>query len=297
MTGAGETCDADVGSRPSWREIVGEASRVLRDRREARWIVQHASGLALAELVRHLDDPAPEHVWHLVRALVDRRRSGEPLQWVLGEWGFRELEVAVDGRALVPRPETELVVEHALRQLATGGPPYEVVDLGTGSGVIALSIASEFPEAMVTATDRSSRALSLARENLARQPPAVRGRVHFEAGDWFEALPSHLAGTVSVVVSNPPYLAAAEWPALDTVVRDYDPYEALVAGATGFEAVSLLISESPRWLRHGGALVVEIAPTQREPALGAVAACVDYAAAEVLDDLADRPRVLVAWRV
>jgi release factor glutamine methyltransferase len=281
---------------PTWRQLTAGAARRLGDQREARWIVQHAAGLTPALLLRSLDTAAPAAAVAQVCSLVERRRSGQPLQWVLGGWGFRGVEVAVDGRALVPRPETEIVVEQALTQLTLAGPPYAVADLGTGSGVIALSVASEHPEAEVFATDGSVRALSLAAENLAIQPDDVRARVHLLQGDWFGALPAAAAGKLAVVVSNPPYLAADEWPSLESVVRDYDPYEALVSGPTGLESIALLVTEAPDWLSDVGALVVEIAPHQREAVLALVAGTGTYANADVVDDLAGRPRVLVARR-
>jgi release factor glutamine methyltransferase len=272
---------------------MAEATEALGDPQEARWILLHAGGLQASELLRCLDEAAPPTVPARVRALVERRRSGEPLQWVMGAWGFRGLEVAVDGRALVPRPETETVVEQALVQLARVGPPPRVVDLGTGSGVIALSIASECRRAVVLATDRSPQALELAGENLARQPDEVRRRVTLAEGDWFEAVPDELTGDIAVIVSNPPYLAADEWGKLEAVVREYDPYEALVAGASGLEAISRLVAEAPAWLRPGGALVVEIAPHQASAALDLMTARGAYGWAEVVADLAGRPRVLV----
>jgi release factor glutamine methyltransferase len=275
---------------------MAETARDLDDPHEAGWIVQHAAGLQAAAIMSRLDAPAPPSVLLRVRALVERRRSGEPLQWVLGGWGFRGVEVAVDGRALVPRPETEVVVEQALAQLRLASRPCRVADLGTGSGVIALAIASEDPTVQVYATDASVEALSLATENLARQPEHVRARVRMLEGDWFGALPPKLAGGIAVVVSNPPYLAAGEWSALDPVVRDYDPYEALVAGETGLEAISRLIAEAPRWLCAAGALVLEIAPHQGEAVLALVADEAGYSSAEVAEDLAGRARVLVARR-
>ncbi len=278
----------------SWRELLATAARDLGDRGEARWVVQHAGGTDAAQLLRCLDDALPPLVAREVQALVDRRRSGEPLQKVLGLWGFRGLEVAVDGRALIPRPETEVVVEQALARLAGIRRPIRVADLGTGSGVIALCVAAECPYAEVIATDCSAAALALARENLSRQPSNVRTRVTFAAGDWFEALPQSALGQLALVVSNPPYLAAAEWPELDPVVRDHDPYGALVAGASGLEAIDRLVRESPRWLRAGGSLVVEIAPHQRSAVLALVEAWGPYDAAGVVEDLAGRPRVLVA---
>ncbi|MHB1770476.1 MAG: peptide chain release factor N(5)-glutamine methyltransferase [Acidimicrobiales bacterium] len=278
----------------SWRELLATAARDLGDRQEARWVVEHAGGTDAAQLLCRLDDAPPALLALEVQALVDRRRSGEPLQKVLGLWGFRGLEVRVDGRALIPRPETEVVVEQALATLDGTRRPIRVADLGTGTGVIALSVAAECPGSWVIATDSSAAALSLARENLARQPAKLRGHVSFVEGDWFAALPRAAVGQLALVVSNPPYLAAAEWLELDLVVRDHDPYGALVAGESGLEAIDVLVGESPRWLRAGGSLVVEIAPHQRSAVLALVAGRGPYEAVEVVDDLAGRPRVLVA---
>jgi release factor glutamine methyltransferase len=235
--------------------------------------------------------------------MVVRRRSGEPLQHVVGRWGFRALDVAVDGRALVPRPETEILVDLALAEWDRIAPPGEktplhsAADLGTGSGVIALSLVAERDNLEVFAVDRSRAALDLARENLGSIPEDLRGRVHLLEGDWFVPLPDRLVGRLALITSNPPYVAADEWQLLDAVVRDHDPYEALVAGASGLEAVAHLVRAAPRWLSPGGALVVEIAPHQSEAVLALVAESGRaYGSAAVADDLAGRPRVLVARR-
>jgi release factor glutamine methyltransferase len=287
----------------TWRRLLSEADASLGDRLEARRIVEHAGGLTAANLYACLDEIVPIVVAEQIRAMVVRRQSGEPLQHVLGRWGFRGLDIAVDGRALVPRPETELLVDHALVEwdrIAThDGAPCGgyAADLGTGSGVIALSLAAERELLEVFAVDRSRAALDLVRENLGALPAAARSRVHVLEGTWFSSLPPRLIGNLAIVVSNPPYLAADEWPILDPVVRDHDPHEALVAGVTGLEAIAQLVSEAPAWLAPGGALVVEIAPHQRAAVLALVAeAGRAYGSATVADDLAGRPRVLVARR-
>jgi len=285
----------------TWRHLLDEAIRQLGDVLEARWIVAEAAGVPAARLLAGLDEPAAAGAAGEVRALVDRRRLGEPLQHVLGKWEWRRLEVTVDGRALIPRPETETLLDHALRELdrfaSEAGGGLVAADLGTGSGVIALSLAAEREGVEVIGVDRSPAALDLARENLASIDAGERGRVTFLEGDWFSPLPPELAGRLALVVSNPPYLSADEWPALDPVVRDHDPYDALVAGPTGLEAIELLVHESPAWLAPGGSLVVEIAPRQRAAVLQLVAdAGRAYSSADVVDDLADRPRVLIARR-
>ena len=172
------------------------------------------------------------------------------------------------------------------------------VDLGTGSGAIALSLTSEFeaPKPLeVWATDVSTDALDVVEQNLAaldaRHPEAAR-RVRLASGWWFDALPADLAGQVRLVVSNPPYISAAEWETLDPVVREHEPVGALVPGPTGLEAIDVLLHGARRWLAPGGSLVVELAPAQAVSVAGRAAA-LGYAEPAVLDDLAGRRRMLV----
>lgn len=279
----------------TWAALVSSASVALGSATEARWVVEASGGVDAAELVRRRDEPVPAEVARAVAEAVRRRLTGEPLQHVLGSWSFRTLELAVDRRVLVPRPETEFVVEVALARL-DGRADVLAVDLGTGSGAIALSLAAERPGCRVLAVERSPDALVVARANRARLAPEVAGRVELCQGDWYGALDDALAGSVDLVVANPPYLADGEWPGLDPVVRDYDPVEALVAGPTGLEALEAVVGPAARWLRPGGALVVELAPDQAAAGVR-LAAAADLVSAVVLDDLAGRPRVLVAERV
>jgi release factor glutamine methyltransferase len=258
-------------------------------------------------LLARLDDPVTQDVSDAAAASVRRLQDGEPLQYVLGHWTFRQLEVRVDARALVPRPETEQVVGFALDELdhiaaaassPTAAPgPFVVADLGTGSGVIALSLAVEGPRPLdVWATDASPAALDLFGENLAdvaRQFPDVTGRVHSAGGSWFDALPSRLAGHLQMVVANPPYVSAAEWELLDPVVRDHEPLSALVSGPTGLEDLEALVRSSVKWLVPGGTLVLELAPHQAD-AITAAARTAGFGPVEVRPDLTGRPRALVA---
>lgn len=287
----------------TWRALSVEIDgRLPSSPNETRLILLASASLPWAALAAHFDDPAPPESVAAARRMAAERRSGLPLQWVLGTWGFRTIDVAVDKRALVPRPETEQVVEEALAELdrLAAGPHADraqlALDLGTGSGVIALSLAVERPSLEVVAVDRSPEALSLAAENLARlaeADPTLAARVRFVEGDWYGPVDPGLAGCVDVVVANPPYLAEAEWPELDPVVRDHDPREALVSGPSGLEAIEAVVSGAPRWLRPGGAVVVELAPAQEGAGCG-VAKAAGFVGEEVRRDLAGRPRVLVA---
>jgi len=223
--------------------------------------------------------------------MVERRERGEPLQYVLGIWSFRNLELVVDRRVLIPRPETEVVVEVALAELARLAPEQPLVaDLGTGSGAIALAVAMEVPKARVWGTDRSPDALAVARANLAGLGSRVAPRVRLATGDWFAALPTDLRGRVDLVVSNPPYVGAGE--DLPADVADWEPAGALVAGPTGLEDVARIVAEAPAWLRRPGALVIEIAPHQAADAV-ALSRRAGFDEVEVHPDLVGRLRALV----
>jgi len=281
----------------TWRELERQVRTRLGDEQEARWLVQQAAGRTGAEWLADLDERAPNRCLAFVEQMVQRRAAGEPLQYVLGSWGFRRLDLALDRRVLIPRPETEQVVEHALAELtrlrlATGKPP-RVVDLGTGSGAIALSIAVEVAGAEVWATDASEGALLVARANIAGTGGMAATRVRVAAGSWYDALPPELAGRVDLVISNPPYLAHAELNDLDPTVLDWEPHQALFAGPSGLEAIEVVVEGALRWLRRPGAVVVELAPPQAEAAV-ALALDAGFDRALVRPDLTGRPRALVA---
>ena len=276
----------------SWRELLRDAQRRLGPGADARRIVERASGYEGAEHVIHLDDPATVRTAAHCERMVERRAAGEPLQYVLGAWAFRTLDLMVDRRVLIPRPETETVVEVALAELRRLSPRSPVVvDLGTGSGAIALSVAREAPGAEVWGVDRSPDALAVARANLAGLGRAATA-VRLVEGSWFGPLPPILRGTVDLVVSNPPYVAEREVDDLPPEVAHWEPLGALVAGPTGLEQVEAVVAEAPRWLARPGAVVVEIAPHQREAA-AAIAVEAGFDDVDVRQDLSGRARVLV----
>jgi release factor glutamine methyltransferase len=295
----------------SVRDLLASVSKTLGPGPQARWIVAHVTGIRTVDLLAAPDVAVTPAAWDAARAVVDRCRAGEPLQYLLGTWAFRALELHVDRRVLIPRPETEYVVEVALGELAAQrsgrpeGSPVVAVDLGTGTGAIALSLAVECDAAPgsvaaapvnVWAIDASRDALEVCRQNLAalaRQNRRAAARVRVAHGSWFGALAPDLAGTVDLAVSNPPYVSESEWHSLDPVVRDHEPVAALVPGPTGFEAIETLLTEAPRWLASGGSLVVELAPDQARSAQERADA-LGYEKPHVRDDLAGRPRVLVA---
>jgi release factor glutamine methyltransferase len=237
-----------------------------------------------------LDRPVSERARAFFEDMVTRRAAGEPLQYVLGHWPFRGLDLMVDRRVLIPRPETEQVVEVALRELSRLGPHPTVVDLGTGSGAIGLSVASEVGDAQVWATDDSADALAVVRANLAGIGSRSASRVRLAQGSWFAALPEELRGHVQLIVANPPYVAASE--ALPDVVARWEPPRALYAGPTGLESVAEIVGAAPAWLARPGALVVELAPHQADRVRALASG--PFAEVEVRPDLAGRDRALVA---
>lgn len=233
----------------------------------------------------------PEQAAAHFEAMVVRRERGEPLQYVVGRWGFRSLDLMVDSRVLIPRPETEQVVEVAVEEIHRQAGQL-VADIGTGSGAIALALAAEVPGIQVWATDTSEAALAVARANLAGLGGLAATKVRLAHGPWFSALPARLRGRLSVVVSNPPYVAESEVDDLPAEVAEWEPRDALVAGPSGLEAVEVLLAEAPEWLGVPGAVVIEIAP-HHEGAATSLALDAGFAEVEVQPDLAGLPRALV----
>lgn len=276
----------------TWRHLYAEAERRLGSDVEARRLVERASGHDGAAFRAGLDEAVSVRALAFFDGMVERRAAGEPLQYVLGVWGFRTLDLYVDRRVLIPRPETEVVVEVGLAEPALVDACHPVVaDLGTGSGAIALSFAVEGPAAtQVWATDRSAEALAVARANLAGLGRAA-ARVRLVDGSWYEALPAFLRGRVSLIVSNPPYVADSD--DLPAEVADWEPGSALLAGPTGMEQIAEVVKEAPVWLDRPGALVVELAPHQGDDAV-ALAYDSGFAEAFTAPDLTGRVRVLVA---
>lgn len=297
--GGGTVAGEDAGT-VTWRELLaGAAARLAvagmpSPGIDARRIVEQASGREGAAHQLALDEPATVGEVVALDAMVARRAKGEPLQYVVGRWAFRTLDLLVDRRVLIPRPETEMVVEHALAELdrQAGRPPVTVVDLGTGSGAIALSIAAERLLAAVWAVEVSPDAVAVARANLAGLGRAA-ARVSVSEGSWFEPLPADLCGAIDLVVSNPPYVAAGD--ELPPEVAGWEPTGALVAGPTGLEAIERIVTDVRRWLAPHGALVVEIGDTQAGAA-ASLARAAGFAETEIRPDLTGRPRALIARR-
>lgn len=296
---------------PTWRDLRRDAARQLRDAgveaadAEARWLLEEVSGLEGAELIAQEDGPATARGAHALAGLLERRRGGEPIQYVLGHWSFRGVDLHVDARVLIPRPETEIVAEVAIEEAVRVGArrgrndawrgthaSLRAADLGTGSGALALALVHELPDVEVWAVDVSADALAVARGNIAGIGNAGV-RVRIAEGSWFDALPGELRGSLSLVVANPPYVAESEMAGLPVAVVAYEPHDALVSGPTGLEDVGKIVTGARPWLAAAASLVVEIAPHQSEDAVALARAC-GFVHVEVRRDLAGRDRVLVA---
>lgn len=276
----------------TWSELWAETTAAVGDRQHARWICEVASGVDGAdEFLAVLDDAATERMVAHLDAMVARRRRGEPLQYVLGEWGFRRLTLAVDPRVLIPRPETELVAGAAIELAGRIGPPRSVADLGTGSGAIGLSVAAELPGTTVWLTDVDADALDVARSNLAGLGMAA-ANVRVGEGSWFDALPA--GERFDVLVSNPPYVAeGAE--RVEPTVAEWEPAGALFAGVDGLDAIRVLVTGGLDRLRPGGWLVLEIGADQGA-AVAELLASSGYVDVEIRPDLAGLDRIAVARR-
>jgi release factor glutamine methyltransferase len=247
---------------------------------DAEWLLAHILDVSRSDLqaARSRDLSAEEQRSFL--GLVERRARREPLAYVLGEWGFRGLTLALDPRALVPRPETETVVERCLALLADVPRP-RVLDVGVGSGAIALAIADEHPGAQVVGVDSSEAALALAEENRART--GANGRVRLVHGDLLRGI----EGRFDLVVSNPPYVGAEEWERLQPEIRLYEPRDALVGTGVG----ETIARDAQGMLVAGGWVVLETGAGEAADLAAAIEE-LGYEQVTITRDLADRDRVV-----
>jgi release factor glutamine methyltransferase len=226
------------------RTRLGEAA-------DAELLLAHALGRERAWLYAHGDDEFPESALAPLETLVRRRLAGEPVAYLLGRRGFWRLDLVVGPDTLIPRPETERLVELAVERLPAGCAA-RLADLGTGSGAIALALALERPQARIVATDASAAALALARRNAEALGPGA-GRVEFRQGDWW----TPLAGEAfDLVAANPPYIAEDD-PHLARGDLRFEPRAALASGADGLEAIRAIVAGAPAHLRPGGWLLLE----------------------------------------
>jgi release factor glutamine methyltransferase len=261
---------------------LGE-SEVPSPRVDAEHLVAHVLGISRSELYV-ADEALTEDQLDRLRSVQERRQQREPLAYILGEWGFRRLTLEVDRRVLIPRPETEVLVERCLERMRDVPEP-RVLDLGVGSGAIALAIADEHPGARVLAVDRSADALAVARGNVVRSP--VEGCVELRRGD----LLAGVAGRFDLVVANPPYVSPEEYETLQPEIRLYEPREALVGVGVGAE----IAGAARDVLAPGGWLLLECGDGQAG-SLAAELQALGYQEVAKTRDLVGRERIVEARR-
>jgi release factor glutamine methyltransferase len=258
-------------------------------RLDAEHMVAHVLGVGRLEMYLQHERPMAADELDRLRPLLKRRGLREPLQYILGRQGFREVDLAVGPGVLIPRPETEQLVEVVLAW-AEGRQDLTALDVGTGSGAIAISLLSEGPFSSVVGTDSSSEALGFAERN--RDSTGLRSRLELREGRLFEAV--HPGERFDVVVSNPPYVAETQRGDLQAEVVDWEPEGAFFAGADGLAVVRELVPRAPAALRSGGLLALEIGDRQAEEVVGLLEAVPAYEDARVHKDLAGKQRIVTA---
>jgi release factor glutamine methyltransferase len=262
-------------------------------KRSAEWLLSAATGLSRVELYAYHDRPLSDDERARLREGVRRRAAGEPLQYVTGEVAFRHLVLKVRPGVLIPRPETEVLVDAVLPAIDTAiaaRGQATVVDLCSGSGCIALSIAQERPAARLVAVDLSPVAVAVAEENAERL--GLAERVVVLEGDLFGPLPAELLGMVDVVVANPPYVPSADVPGLPAEVAGFEPHLALDGGPNGLDVYRRILLGAREWLAPGGLIGVEL--DERRVPEAAAEAVEWYQGVGVVSDLTGRDRIVTA---
>lgn len=264
-----------------------ESKGIETPRLDAELLLAHILKCNRLDLYLMFDRPMTSDTLDALRPLVVRRGKREPLQYLLGEVPFCGLSLKVDARALIPRAETEefpsLLLEHYKLN------PKRILDLGTGTGALALALANKCKEVSVYAVDRSAEALALARENAQRNN--LKDNITFIEGSWFDPV----SGTFDLIVSNPPYLTQKEWEAAMPEVKNYDPYEALVAPGEGLADLMHILEQAYSFLNAAGCIALETGPTHHER-LKEQADVLGYARADSHKDLNQRERFFLAWK-
>ena len=264
-----------------------ESAGVPEARREAGSLLSFVLGKDRTFLISHADDQVDEDSLGQMREFVERRAAGEPLQYITGVQDFYGREFRVTPDVLIPRPETELLVEAALE--LTTNKDATICDVGTGSGCIAISLLCEMPRARAVAVDKSAAALEIAKLNAAQQ--AVADRSVFVVSDCFDALNPN-EHQFDLIVSNPPYVSASALPGLQREVRDHEPLVALSPGPDGLSVIRRLLAEAPFYLKPNGHLLMEIGFDQGERVRDLIDEAV-WTLLEVRPDLQSIPRIVV----
>jgi release factor glutamine methyltransferase len=285
------TASTTIDALLAWARQVLDRAEIENAVQESRWLVGHALGLEPHHLVSQAEQPVSSEKKAQTESLVSRRAAHEPLQYILGTQEFCGLEFHVSPAVLIPRPETEVLLQEALRAVDLNKDSV-LVDVGTGSGCVAVTLATILSRARILAVDRSPEALAEAKANAERL--TVADRIEFIEGDLLSPLRNRgLTGQVDVIVSNPPYIAESEWAGLQPEIRGFEPRSALVSGPKGTEFHERLLRESKEYLVPGGSLVMEIGQGQR-PAVQQIAEELGgYTPVEIAKDGAGIERIVI----
>ena len=270
---------------------------ISQPRLSMEWMLSKILQVKRLDLYLQFERPLNAPELAQLKGLVQKRREHVPLQYLLGEWDFFGLSLGVNEHVLIPRPETEILVESLLNHLQkcdknsfTCG-----LDLGTGSGNIAIAMLTHRADSRCVAVDRCAKALEEARANAQRH--GVTDRMEFRQGDWFEALPRETAGSFDWIVSNPPYIAKEQWGKLPQEICRYEPPEALWGGEGGLDFYRIIVAGAPAYLKSGGWLALEMGDGQSQILQNLVQADGKLAFVETVKDLGGIERVILAQRI
>jgi release factor glutamine methyltransferase len=273
--------------------ITLSTAGIANARLDAEVLLSHIIHRDRVWLITHRDDVLDDKNQRDFDEAIERRSKREPLQYIIGNQEFWGLEFKVTPDVLIPRPETEFIIEAAIAMVQDRNKPVRIIDLCTGSGCIAVSLAKELANAHVIATDASEKALAVARENT--RDHGVADRIRYLEGDLFEPLKElDIRGQIDIIVSNPPYVRESDLAALQSEVKDYEPLMALVAGPEGTEIAQRIIRHATEYLKKNGALIMEMGLGQAGALTRMTEATGAYGKSEVLKDLAGIERVIVA---
>ena len=290
--------DWTIGRIIEWTRGFFEKKDIAQPRLEAEILLAHVLGRERIDLYLKYDEPVADAARSEFRELVRRRADHEPTRYLVGTCEFMSLAMKVTPDCLIPRPETEMLVEEVLRRAKTRGPaPADAVaaiDLCTGSGCVAVSLAVHLPGSRVVATDVSAAALAVAQANA--EAHGVADRVALLEGDLYDALDAADAQPADFLLANPPYVTEAEWQGLAPEIREHEPRGALVAGPRGTEVIERIVKGARAYLRPGATLLVEIAAGQGAAAAEAASGVRGLTDVKILKDYAGLDRILAACR-
>ena len=283
-----------IGALLRWTRQVLARAGISNQSQEPLWLLEYALDMRRHDLLSETDRALTPELWTRARSLIGRRAAYEPLQYLLGTQEFCGLEFEVNSDVLIPRPETELLVQEVVRR-ADLHRRITLVDVGTGSGCLAISLATVLPCTRILAIDQSPQALAVARRNGLKH--GVSDKIEWLEGNLLSPLSGQdLMGTLDVILSNPPYISEADWAELQPEVRLFEPRPALVGGPIGTEVHERLLRESRKYLAPGGWLVMEVGQWQAAVVRDMADAVKGYGTVEVVQDPAGIERVVIARR-